>query len=84
MSIVFSGRRLSQQFASLMARAGVTASRSAVILPAARRFGRAAEAKQEEMLALDIGQHERVRDPIEHVGRGAPPRLVRAMCASSG
>ena len=37
---------------------------------AVARLGRAAEAEQEEVLALDIGQHQRARDPVEHVGRG--------------
>ena len=31
---------------------------------------RTAEAEQKEMLALDVGQHERPRDAVEHVGRG--------------
>ena len=26
------------------------------------------------MLALDVGQHQRACDAVEHVGRGAPPR----------
>ena len=53
--------------------------RDAVVLPVAR-FGRAAESKQEEMLALDIGQHERARDPIEHVGRGRPAAPLFEPC----
>ena len=50
--------------------------RGAVVLAVAR-FGRTAEAKQEKMLALDLGQHERARDAIENVSRGraAPPLL---------
>ena len=43
--------------------------RGAVVLAVAR-FGRTAEAKQEKMLALDLGQHEGARDAIEHVSRG--------------
>ena len=37
---------------------------------AVARLGRAAEAEQEQVLALDVGQHQRARDAIEHVGRG--------------
>ena len=33
-------------------------------------LGRPAEAEQEEVLALDVGQHQRASDPVEHVGRG--------------
>ena len=44
---------------------GVTPSLAAVA-----DLGRAAEAEQEQVLALDIGQHQRARDPVEHVGRG--------------
>ncbi|MGY4436905.1 hypothetical protein ACVWWO_009382 [Bradyrhizobium sp. F1.13.1] len=32
-------------------------------------LGRAAEANQEQVLALDIGQHQRSRDAVEHIGR---------------
>jgi hypothetical protein len=32
--------------------------------------GRPAEAEQKEVLALDVGQHERASNPFEHVGRG--------------
>jgi hypothetical protein len=28
------------------------------------------EAEQEEMLALEISEHQRPRDPVEHIGRG--------------
>ena len=43
--------------------------RDAFVLAIAH-LGRAAEAEQEKMLALDIRQHQGARDPIEHVGRG--------------
>ena len=40
-------------------------------------LGRPAEAEQEEVLALDVGQHQRASDPVEHVGRGrAAPALL--------
>ena len=32
-------------------------------------LGRAAEREQEQMLALDLGQQQRARDAVEHVGR---------------
>lgn len=37
--------------------------------PAIPRIGRAPEAEQEQMLALDIGQHQGVGDPVQHIGR---------------
>src|SRR5580658_4380172 len=42
--------------------------RHAFVLPVAR-LRRSAEAEQEEVLALDVRQHERAGDPVEHVGR---------------
>lgn len=43
--------------------------------------GRPAEAEQKEVLALDVGQHERASNPFEHVGRGrAAPDPARATC----
>ena len=40
-------------------------------------LGRPAKAEQEEVLALDVRQHQRAGDPVEHVGRGrAAPALL--------
>ena len=49
--------------------------------------------QQKEMLTLDIRQHQRARNPVEHIGQGAPPRpcsshvyqvgLMLARCATS-
>ena len=33
-------------------------------------FGRPAQREQEQVLALDVGQHQGARDAVEHVGRG--------------
>ena len=50
--------------------------RDALVLAVAR-LRRPAEPEQEQVLALDIGQHEGARDAVEHVGRrrAAPPLL---------
>ena len=45
--------------------------REAVVFPVAP-LGRTAAAEQEEVLALDVCQHQGADDPIEHVRRGRP------------
>src|ERR1700756_3251017 len=37
-------------------------------------LGRPAEAEQEQVLALDVRQHQSARDPVEQSADGAPPR----------
>jgi hypothetical protein len=47
---------------------------------------RATEGEQEEMLALDIREHQSARDPIEHVRRGRAAAALFSMlarCATS-
>jgi hypothetical protein len=48
---------------------------------AVARLGWAAETEQKQMLALDIGQHERAGDAIEHIGRrrAAAPLFERGV-----
>jgi hypothetical protein len=50
----------------------------------ATNLGRPAQAEQEDVLALDIRQHEGTGDPVEHVVRGRPLAPVRAMCTMLG